>query len=61
MGRWRKRWIMLVDSLVPVPGHGSCERYARMEYYEVPGDTNKKIKTRNLSVLKLKGDDQQIT
>ena len=45
---------MLVDSLVAVPNTG-CERYARMEYYEVP-DTTKKIRTRNLSVMKLKGD-----
>ena len=45
---------MLVDSLVAVPNAG-CERYARMEYYEVP-DTTKKIRTRNLSVMKLKGD-----
>ena len=45
---------MLVDSLVAVPNAG-CERYARMEYYEVP-DTDKKIKTRHLSALKLKGE-----
>ena len=52
---------MLVDSLVAVPSNSTCcERYARMEYYEVPGDTNKKIKTRNISVLKLKGESADI-
>lgn len=55
MGRWRKRWIMLVDSIVPCPNAG-YERYARMEYYDVPENSRWcRDKTTKLSALKLKG------
>ena len=54
VGRWRRRWIMLVDSIVAFPNHAGCERYVRMEYYELP--ENKRYKTRNLLSLKLKGE-----
>ena len=55
VGRWRKRWIMLVDSIIAVP-NGGCERYARMEYYEIPDGKKTRPNSRNLSVLKFKGD-----
>lgn len=45
---------MLVDSIVAFPNHAGCERYVRMEYYELP--ENKRYKTRNLLSLKLKGE-----
>lgn len=55
MGRWRKRWIMLVDSIVPCPNAG-YERYARMEYYDVPENSRWcRDKATKLSALKLKG------
>lgn len=63
MGRWRRRWIMLVDSIITAPSsNGGCERYVRMEYYKIP-DGGKKCtrhKPGSLSDLKLKGDTQTI-
>lgn len=58
MGRWRKRWIMLVDSIIASPSNGGCDRYVRMEYYKIPDNKKTRDKSGNLSDLKLKGDAQ---
>ncbi len=35
IGRWRKRWFMLVDSVEPGQLTGTPERQIRLEYYSV--------------------------
>lgn len=37
IGRWRKRWFMLVDSVEPGTLTGTPERQVRLEYYNVAG------------------------
>lgn len=46
LGRWRKRWFMLVDLVEPGPLTGTPERQIRLEYYDLAG--HKKM---NLSEL----------
>ena len=41
IGRWRKRWFMLVDLVEPGPLTGTPERQVRLEYYDVT--VNKKM------------------
>ena len=52
IGRWRKRWFMLVDSVEPGVLTGTPERQIRLEYYSVAP-----MKMRNLTELpKRKGE-----